>query len=50
VRVRPRTTIGTYGAVYVRRIGDPAFEHFTLGEITTGRGEWVLKSRCFSPK
>lgn len=24
----------------------PAFEHFTLGEITTGRVEWFLKSQA----
>jgi integrase len=24
----------------------PAFEHFTLGEITTGRVEWLLKSQA----
>ena len=26
----------------------PAFEHFTLGEITTGRVEWFLKSEAVS--
>lgn len=24
----------------------PAFEHFTLGEVTTGRVEWFLKSQA----
>lgn len=40
---RPRTPIGTFGVVLHVR---PAFEHYTLGEITTGRVEWFLKAQA----